>query len=125
MRTKRLYLLTKESFVMKKLHEVDSFGNPINPREAVTGDRVGHCWAAGRLKPGDIILIDELSGDCFYDRYMIDHTDFSNREGVHMRLIPYRFGMYAMKATPLDGMTDRDYHLLRAGEQVEVMTRLP
>ena len=41
-----------------------------------------------------------------------------------MRLVPYSFGAYALNAIELRGFTERDYHLLRAGEQVEVMVTL-
>src|SRR3989338_5054520 len=78
MKTKTLYLLGPESL-----------------------DRVGDCWARGRLRPGDIVLCDELAGDCFYDWYLVDFTKYSNQKGVDMRLIPYAFGAYAMAATEL------------------------
>lgn len=92
--------------------------------ESFETDKIGHCWAKGRLRPGDIVLCDKLTGDNFYDFYLVDFEDFSNREGVHMRLIPYPFGAYAMPATELKGFTERDYHLLRAGEKIEVMVKL-
>ncbi len=124
MKTKTLYQLTPESFKMKKLHELDEQGKSVAVVNHIVSDRVGNCWAEGRLRPGDIVLCDELSGDCFYDFYLVDFTDFTNRRGVHMRLIPYPFGAYAMNATELIGFTERDYHLLKDGEQVEVMVTL-
>lgn len=103
--TKCLYFLTEESFQ--------------------NGDPVSRSWAAGRLKPGDILLCEELCGDCFYDWYLIHYEKYSNHPGVHMRLIPYKLGGYAMSAKKLDGFTERDFHLLLAGQEVEVMTKLP
>ena len=55
----------------------------------------------------------------------MDYAKYGNRKGVHMRVVPYRFGAYAMRAVPLTGFTLRDYSLLLAGEEVEVMTQLP
>ena len=123
--TRTLYLLTLESFDVKTVHELNRSGKPVREFQHIVGDRVGHCWAAGRLKPGDILLCDELSGDCFYEWYLVDYAKYGNRKGVHMRVVPYRFGAYAMRAVPLTGFTLRDYSLLLAGEEVEVMTQLP
>ena len=105
--TKCLYFLTEESFQ--------------------TGDPVGTNWAKGRLKPGDILLCEELSGDCFYTWYLLGYTHYTDNQDVHVRLelVPHTFGAYAMKAHKLTGFTERDYHLLLAGEKVEVMTKFP
>ena len=124
MKIETLYRLKLESFETEKLHRLDDQGKSVAVVDHITSDRVGSCWARGRLKPGDIVLCDKLSGDCFYDFYLIDFTKYSKRKGVHMRLIPYPFGAYAMNATELRGLTARDYHLLRGGEQVEVMVTL-
>lgn len=122
--TRSLYLLGPESFDTVQVHQLDENGKSICEYQHIRADRVGHCWAAGRLKPGDIILCDELAGDCFYNFYLIDYTDYQNRDGVHMRLIPYKFGAYAMAAKKLDGFTIRDYGLLLGGQEVEVMVKL-
>lgn len=124
MKAKTLYQLGPESFTIQTLDQLDEGGRSIGTVNHITGDRVGSCWADGRLKPGDVVLCDELSGDCFYDFYLVDFTDFDNCQGVHMRLIPYKFGAYAMAAKKLSGMTTRDYHMLMSGEQVEVMVTL-
>ena len=124
MQTKCLYRLTPKSFEMKRVHELDRRGKVVDSFNHIVSDRVGDCWAAGRLKPGDIVLCDELSGDCFYDWYLVDYRDFENAKGVHMRLVPYPFGAYAMAAKKLEGFTERDYHLLMAGREVEVMVNL-
>ncbi len=124
MKTKTLYQLGAESFEIEKLHRINGKGQSIAKIDHIASDRVGNCWAADRLKPSDVVLCDELSGDGFYNFYLIDFTDFSNAKGVHMRLIPYPFGAYAMNATELKGFTEHDYHLLRTGAQVEVMTKL-
>ena len=123
--TRCLYFLTQESFRTVIVHELDKDGKSLRQLLHIEGDRVGHCWAAGRLKPGDILLCDELSGDCFYDWYLVDYTNYQNEKGVHMQLVPYKFGAYAMSAKKLGGFTTRDYGHLLAGQQVEVMTQLP
>lgn len=123
--TRSLYLLTNESFQTATVHELDAGGKSVKTHPHILEDRVGDCWAKGRLKPGDILLCDELTGDCFYNWYLIDYTNFSNKEGVHMKLVPYPFGAYSMESIKLEGFTQRDYGLLLAGERVEVMTKLP
>jgi hypothetical protein len=123
--TRSLYYLTEDSFRSIIVHELNKDGTSRRQLRHIEGDTVGHCWAAGRLKPGDILLCDALSGDGFYDWYLIDYTNYANRPGVQMQLVPYKFGAYAMPAKKLDGFTTRDYGLLLAGLQVEVMTNLP
>ena len=123
--TRSLYLLGPDSFGTQTLHELDKNGKSIRTVQHIVSDSVGHCWAAGRLKPGDILLCDELSGDCFYYWYLVDYTKYQNHKGVDMCLVPYKFGAYAMHATKLEGFTTRDYGLLLAGKEVEVMTKLP
>ena len=120
MENKKLYQLTKESFQIEKVFKLNEEGRSEKEFELIVRDTVGICWASGRLKPGDIILCDELSGDCFYRFYLVDYLKYANRNGVEMKLIPYPFGAYAMKAKKLDGLTEKEYHLLRAGEKVEV-----
>lgn len=122
--TRRLYLLGPESFDTVQVHELDENGKSVNEYQHIRADRVGNCWAAGRLRPGDIILCDELAGDCFYNFYLIDYTNYQNRDGVHMRLVPYKFGAYAMSAKKLEGFTMQNYGLLLGGQEVEVMVKL-
>lgn len=125
MKTRELYLLTAESFRTKTVHELDTDGKSIAKYEHIVSDRVGSCWAKGRLKVGDILLCDELSGDCFYNWYLMDYIKYANHEGVTMSVVPHRFGAYAMNGVMLKGFTTRDYGLLIAGQKVEVMTKLP
>jgi len=122
--TRSLYLLGPECFEIATVHELDKAGKSIREFQHIVSDRVGHCWAAGRLRPGDILLCDELSGDYFYNWYLVHYTKSANRKGVHMRLVPHKFGAYWMQATKLDGFTVRDYGLLVAGQEVEVMTAI-
>ncbi len=124
MSTRTLYRLTPKSFEMKKVYELGKNGKPAAKFDRVVSDRVGHYWAKGRLKPGDIVLCDRLAGDCFYDFYLVDFTKYENRQGVHMCLVMHPFGAYAMNAEELVGLTENDYFRLRAGEEVEVMVKL-
>ena len=124
LQTRSLYILSPESFDTVQVHELDEDGRSVREYQHIRSDRVGHCWAAGRLKPGDIILVDELAGDFFYNCYLIDYTNYDNCPGVHMRLVPYKFGAYHMHATKLEGFTIQDYELLLGGQEVEVMVKL-
>ena len=124
METKKLYQLTVDSFTTERVCVLDEDGALGREFDHIAGDRVGNDWAAGRLKIGDIILCDEVSSDHFYDFYLVDFTDYSNRDGVRMTLIPYKFGAYDMSAKKIDGLTKKEYHLLMAGEQVEVKVTL-
>ena len=124
METRSLYLLGPESFDTVRVHELDEDGKSVREYQHIRADNVGNCWAAGRLKPGDIILCDELAGDCFYNFYLIDYTDYQNHNGVNMRLVPYKFGAYKMAAKKLHGFTTKDYGLLLGGQEVEVMVKL-
>lgn len=97
--------------------------------------RVGNCWMQDRLFVGDLVTPIQLSGDCFYYYQLIEggdagsrgttkghlrHTSVNNGKGLHCYNICKGavFGAYAM-GTPFEFQpTEREWHLLMAGEHV-------
>jgi len=62
--------------------------------------RLGHTWARGRLREGDLLLCLEQSGDCFHDWLLLDHsvgTAGDEREPtLFLRTVPAPLGAYTM-----------------------------
>jgi hypothetical protein len=76
-------------------------------------ERIGHCWMEGRLKLGDVVLCFDHSGDCFNDYILIEV--FHN--GI--RGIPEsKFGAYTLGTETKWQPSNKEYHLLLAGENV-------
>lgn len=66
-----------------------------------TGDfegRLGHCWARGRLKQGDLIVAVQHAGDYFFDYLLVDHTAVVDGGKPTLRLspVPLTFGAYTL-----------------------------
>jgi hypothetical protein len=75
--------------------------------------RVGHCWMAGRLKVGDLLLCVGHSGDCFFNYILVEECA-NGLKGIPES----RFGAYVLgELIPLRP-TAREFHLLAAGEFV-------
>lgn len=87
-------------------------------------NRVGNTWMKGRLKIGDLVLKSKHSGDCFFDYYLLDYTDYSNTDYIEVQAIPRSFGAYEMGdiVTKLDEQT---YHAILAGIKTKLMIDLP
>lgn len=86
-------------------------------------ERIGHCWAKGRLRVGDLVLFAHLSGDCFYTCYLVDEAPFLRAPDLSQPLtglkrIPVSFGMYASGSAVK--ITEQTYHLLMADQLVEL-----
>lgn len=47
-------------------------GNLILVTSEEDCQRVGNCWMKGRLRVGDVIMVIEHSGDCFYDFCLVE-----------------------------------------------------
>lgn len=62
--------------------------------------RLGHTWARGRLREGDLLLCLEQSGDCFHDWLLLDHSvGTAGGERVptlFLRTVPAPLGAYTM-----------------------------
>jgi hypothetical protein len=83
-------------------------------------DRVGNCWMKGRLLEGDLIISIKHSGDSFWDYQLVEHNTIkppTYQRGY--RLIPQStFGAYTMGDLYKFQPTDREMHLLMAGEYI-------
>jgi len=83
-------------------------------------DRVGSCWMKGRLLVGDLAMAISGSGDCFWNYQLVQNNAYLGRSGKKgFRLIPEsQFGAYVL-GTPLEFQpTNRERHLLLAGEHI-------
>jgi hypothetical protein len=81
--------------------------------------RVGHCWMKGRLKDGDLIMSIGLSGDCFWTYCLVENHSTNMYGRQQYRLIKESsFGAYTIGELYGFQPTDREAHLLQAGEYV-------
>ena len=79
-------------------------------------DRFGSHWFKGRIKDGDVVLCTAHSGDCFYD-YKLIHI-YGN--GLELLDDSPRICGYGLGVESEAELTSREYHLLMAGEFVEM-----
>ena len=80
--------------------------------------RIGHSWMEGRLRAGDVVLCTAHSGDYFNDYILIDV--YSN--GINA-ILGASFGAYTMGTPTQWQPSAREYHLLLAGERVNINAR--
>ena len=88
--------------------------------------RIGHCWMRGRLHDGDLAMAVSLSGDCFWT-YMLVRHDYSIFHPATKFIVPgYKlikessFGAYVMGTPYQFQPSEREFHLLMAGEDVSL-----
>jgi len=81
--------------------------------------RLGHTWAQGRLREGDLLLCLGQSGDCFHDWLLLDHSVGTKPEPnggptptLFLRTVPAPLGAYTM---------GRAVHRLTAGQLRELI----
>lgn len=86
-------------------------------------ERVGYCWMKGRLLVDDLVMPIDQSGDCFFTYLLIEGGRMRgmstvNAEGKHSykAVAGVTFGAYALGTLHDEQPTEREYHLLRAGE---------
>jgi len=65
--------------------------------------RLGHTWARGRLREGDLLLCLEQAGDCFHNWLLLDHSvgtahgpDGERTPTLFLRTVPAPLGAYTM-----------------------------
>lgn len=81
--------------------------------------RIGHGWMEGRLRVDDLALCSRHSGDFFFD-YILVQKYVNGLRGIPESV----FGSYALgNEDPLQ-LTARQFHLLMAGEFIEVSEAL-
>ena len=86
--------------------------------------RVGNCWMKGRLRQGDVAMCLQHRGDCFWDYALLRSSPIeilvdSNDRFLYRLIRESEFGAYTL-GTPYERWqpTEREYHLLLAGESV-------
>jgi len=82
----------------------------------VDNKRFGSHWFKGRVKDGDVVLCTEHSGDCFYDYKLIQV--YAN--GLEICSDSPRICGYTLGRESQGVLTAREYHLLMAGEMVQM-----
>lgn len=78
--------------------------------------RFGSHWFKGRVRDGDVVLCTEHSGDCFYN-YKLFHV-YGN--GLMLCTDSPRMCGYCLGKLAEGELSAREYHLLMAGEMVEM-----
>lgn len=82
-------------------------------------ERVGSCWAKGRLREGDLLLCEQHAGDCFYNYWLIDARSVNINGDLVCKLVLECIGAYTLGKI-VTTLSSRDYHLLLAGETVDI-----
>lgn len=88
----------------------------LNERD---GDRVGNCWAKGRLLEGDYLLCIDKSGDCFYDYLLLEVTNYANRDGSQLKAVMQKLGAYQI-GVEMAHLDEDEFQQLLAGEKVDL-----
>ena len=87
------------------IHEKD-FGN------------VGYCWMKGRLKDGDLAIAVRHSGDSFWSYMLLEETGTYRGQRAYKVIPESVFGAYVLGTDYAWQPTEREMHLLLAGERV-------
>lgn len=78
---------------------------------------------AGRLKVGDLVAVKRLAGDCFFEYQLVEGGSWMQL-AANLGLPAYRiceggaFGAYEMGELLPQQPSEREWHLLMAGETV-------
>lgn len=85
-------------------------------------DRVGNFWMKGRLLDGDLAMVVQHSGDCFWTYQLVEnHTVNGSTHKRGYRLLPKsEFGAYVLGEKYKFQPTTREMHLLMAGEYISM-----
>lgn len=103
-------------------HVGDQFAGGLRIIRKADFSQVGHCWMAGRLLEGDLVMAMQLTGDCFWTYCLVEH-DFrisaTGRPGY--KLIPQSaFGAYVLGVPYQVQLSAREFHLLMAGQMTSL-----
>lgn len=84
-------------------------------------DRLGHCWARGRLKQGDILVAIRHSGDCFHDYLLLEPSvgSIDGKPTLFLRPIPVPFGAYTL-GEPIGALNMMELGLAMAGKEFSI-----
>ena len=84
-------------------------------------DRLGHCWARGRLKEGDLLVVTEHSGDFFFDHMLLEHSRMTLEGAPMLRVQPITapIGAYAL-GRHVGSVSREDLTRLLAGETLSI-----
>lgn len=87
--------------------------------------RLGHTWAKGRLKRGDLAVVMRHSGDHFFDYMLLDHCPVKQHENgvlvdaIRLDPVTKRFGSYTIGRTVFRLTTDQ-MAMVIAGESFTI-----
>lgn len=91
---------------------------------AADNGRIGHCWMAGRLRDGDLVMAVQHSGDGFWDYVLLDRGFLMSRgagrstaQGTQA-ILNSRFGAYVLgeRTNIVVGMTE--FNQLMEGQKL-------
>jgi hypothetical protein len=92
--------------------------------------RIGHCWMRGRLRDGDLAIVVRHSGDGFWTYRLLEggaHCTNGHTPGVAAYSVcrGSDFGAYVCGIPTELQPTERQMHLLLAGESVSIGVLAP
>lgn len=87
-------------------------------------DRVGACWMKGRLKVNDLVMAIAHSGDCFWTYMLVDdrYTSAKNQR-LYFLIKESSFGAYVLGTHYTVQPSEREFHLLMAGEKIPLLDK--
>lgn len=91
--------------------------------------RVGNCWMKGRLMLEDLVMCLKNTGDSFYEYCLVEHhvvLHQGNKEGIgYKAILESKFSAYSLSTPYYIQPTEREAHLLVAGEQTHLEADVP
>lgn len=82
-------------------------------------NRIGNCWAQGRVFYGDYILCVDKAGDCFYNYVLLERAKYAYNEADHYTAVSREFGAYQI-GDAVCALTDEQFTAILAGEKISV-----
>lgn len=83
---------------------------------------VGNCWMKGRLRACDLVTAISHAGDCFDQYQLLEGGEYrttgSNGLNAYSIAKGARFGAYVFSTPHKRQPTEREWHLMMAGEIV-------
>jgi len=96
-------------------------GDLVKLDEGEFNQRVGHCWAQGRLRAGDVLVATGHAGDCFFNWLLLKASPNAMKDAttLHLEPVPAPFGAYTLGRN-IGSVTSHELAELVSGESVTI-----
>lgn len=82
-------------------------------------NRVGNCWAEGRLKSGDLLLCVNYAGDCYCDYVLIAEKVYSDGTKIK-KMVTEKIGAYDL-GIEVFHLPEMEFYGVMRGEEVPLL----